>query len=149
MGFPRGVTVEKEVAGRPAQVTGQSTPRLVRHAGMAALTAGDDPGAFVVTAKANGIDSSVQVRVAKVSEPGLGPGPTPTGKSVIRWSGTVPPQKWMNFYTKVVSKHASNPELRLTVSFEVPVSDEEVSTRERETRAALRELGLDEESTTP
>ncbi len=108
------------------------------------FTAGEDPGAFVVTARADGIDSSVQVRVAKESEPGPGPGPTPPGKSIIRWSGTVPPQKWMNFYTKVVSKHAANPELRLTVSFEVAVSDDEVATREQEARAALRELGLDE-----
>lgn len=112
------------------------------------FTAGADPGVFAVTAKASGIDSAVQVRVTKESEPGLGAGPTPPGKSVIRWSGTVPPQKWMNFYTKVVSKHAANPELCLKVSFEVAVSDDEVATREQEIRAALRELGLDEGSTT-
>ena len=109
------------------------------------FTAGEEPGAFVVTAKANGIDSSVQVRIAKESGPGPGPGPTPSGKSVIRWSGTVPPQKWMNFYTKVVSKHATNPDLRLTVSFEVSVDEAESSAREQEARAALRELGLDED----
>jgi len=108
------------------------------------FTAGEDPGAFVVTAKANGIDSSVQVRVAKESEPEPGPGATPSGKSVIRWSGTVPPQKWMNFYTKVVSKHAANPDLRLTVSFGVSVDEAESSAREQEARAALRELGLDD-----
>ncbi len=113
------------------------------------FTAGEASGAFAVTAKANGIDSSVQVRVAKESEPETGPGPAPTGKSAIRWSGTVPPQKWMNFYTKVVSKHASNPELRLQVSFEVAVNGDEVASREQETRAALRELGLDEGPTTP
>ena len=42
------------------------------------FTAGVEPGAFVVTAKANGIDSSVQVRVAKESETGPGPDPPKT-----------------------------------------------------------------------
>ena len=93
-------------------------------------------------------DGNGQVRVAKESEPGTRSGATPAGKSTIRWSGIVPPQKWMNFYTKVVSKHAANPDLRLTVSFEVAVSEEEFSTREQEARAALRELGLDEGSNT-
>ena len=96
--------------------------------------------------KANGIDSSVHVRVAKESEPEPGPGVTPSGKPVIRWSGTVPPQKWMNFYTKVLSKHVSNPNLRLTVSYEVPVDDKEAISREQDARTALRELGLDEDA---
>ena len=48
----------------------------------------------------------------------------------------------MNFYTKVVSKHAANPDLRLTVGFEVAVNEDEAPNRERETRAALRDLGL-------
>ncbi len=108
------------------------------------FTANDDAGAFVVTAKANAIDSSVQVRVTKGSGPEPGPDPGPSGKTIIRWSGSVPPQKWMNFYTKVVSKHAGNPDLRLTVSFEVAVDDAESATREQEARAALRELGLDD-----
>jgi hypothetical protein len=108
------------------------------------FTAGSDPGAFIVTAKAAGIDSSVQIRIMKEGVPGPGQGPTMVGKSVVRWSGTVPPQKWMNFYTKVLSKHVANPELRLTVTFEVPVDEEEASAREQEARAALRELGLEE-----
>lgn len=110
--------------------------------------AGNDPGAFVVTAKAQEIDTSAQVRVVKEAEPGpgTGPGTGGPGKTVIRWSGTVPPQKWMNFYTKVVSKHATNPDLKLTVGFEVPVDESESASREHETRTALRELGLTEDS---
>lgn len=107
------------------------------------FTAGNDAGAFVVTAKLKDIDSSAQARVVNDAEPGPGPGPHPAGKSIISWAGTVPPQKWMNFYTKVVSKHAANPDLRLHVGFEVPVDDSEASAREQETRAALRELGLE------
>ena len=68
-------------------------------------------------------------------------------KAVLRWSGTIPPQKWMNFYTKVVSKYASNPHLKLTVGFEVPVEGDEAGTREQDARTALRELGLSDDAT--
>jgi hypothetical protein len=30
------------------------------------------------------------------------------GKRVLRWRGTVPPQKWMNFYTKVLTRFAGS-----------------------------------------
>lgn len=113
------------------------------------FTAGDDPGAFAVKARTSEVEGFAQVRVAKPTEPpGPGPGPTPPGQAVLRWSGTIPPQKWMNFYTKVVSKYASNPGLRLTVGFEVPVDDSEAASREQDARTALRELGLDENATT-
>ena len=108
------------------------------------FTAGDDPGAFVVTAKASGIDSSVQVRVAKEMKTGSGPGLTPPGKSV-RWSGTVPPQKWMNFYMKVLSRFASSPDLKLNVSFEVPAEGEQGKAKAEEARSGLKELGLDDD----
>jgi hypothetical protein len=34
----------------------------------------------------------------------------------LKWSGRVPPQKWMNFYTKVLAKYASDGDLHVTVS---------------------------------
>ena len=71
--------------------------------------------------KANGIEAIVEVRIAKDDEPDT---PTPTGKRMIRWSGDVPPQKWMNFYTKVLSRFACSSELKLTVSFEAPMEDD-------------------------
>ncbi|MBI2941761.1 MAG: hypothetical protein HYY04_15120 [Chloroflexi bacterium] len=50
----------------------------------------------------------------------------------------------MNFYTKVLSRFARSPGLRLRVEFEVaPSPDVTDSTREA-TRTALRELGLSE-----
>src|SRR5436309_656334 len=62
----------------------------------------------------------------------------------LRWRGNVPPQKWMNFYTKVLSRFASTPGLRLTVSFEVPPESNVTKAQIEETRTALRELGLEE-----
>jgi hypothetical protein len=58
------------------------------------------------------------------------PPPVPNSKSPIPamisrlvWSGDVPHQKWMNFYTKVLSKFAATSGLKLTlrVEAEAPV----------------------------
>jgi hypothetical protein len=62
--------------------------------------------------------------------------------SRLAWSGEVPAQKWMNFYTKVLSRFAIGGGLTLRVQVEAAppggVSEQKVE----ETRAALRELGL-------
>lgn len=63
----------------------------------------------------------------------------------MRWSGTVPPQKWMNFYTKILSKMAANPELVLTVSFEVPADQEQADQTADDAKTSLMELGLDDD----
>jgi len=65
----------------------------------------------------------------------------------IRWRGTIPPQKWMNFYTKVLSKFVSSPGLTLQVGFEVPVDSESGKTNVDEVKSALRDLGLNEDAT--
>lgn len=61
----------------------------------------------------------------------------------IEWSGEVPAQKWMNFYTKVVSKFAAGKGVKLTVSFEATPEGGVSQQKLEETRAAIRELGLD------
>lgn len=60
----------------------------------------------------------------------------------IAWSGDIPAQKWMNFYTKVLSKFAAGMGLKLTLRVEVN-SEGGISTQKvDETKVALRELGL-------
>jgi hypothetical protein len=66
------------------------------------------------------------------------------GKRVLRWRGTVPPQKWMNFYTKVLTRFASSPELKLEVSFEISIDRDQAQSKADETRSGLKELGLDD-----
>jgi hypothetical protein len=58
----------------------------------------------------------------------------------IAWHGTVPPQKWMNFSTKVLSRCASTPGLKLQVSFEEPPGERATEAKREETKAALRDL---------
>ena len=106
------------------------------------FTAGLNPGFFTVHAVAEGLEVATDVRIAIEATSGpqasLPPG-------VIRWRGSVPPQKWMNFYTKVLSRFAATPGLKLDVGFEAPAEGEQGKGKAEETRTALRELGLSED----
>jgi hypothetical protein len=75
------------------------------------------------------------------------PDSTPPPSSEIAgftWTGDVSPQKWMNFYTKVLSRFATAGGLRLTVTVDVAPPGGTSATKAEETKVALRELGLDE-----
>ena len=63
----------------------------------------------------------------------------------LRWSGEVPPQKWMNFYTKVLSRFATGKGLRLSVTVDIAPEGGISSQTVQETKTALRELGLNED----
>ena len=71
--------------------------------------------------------------------------PTPTSGAGLTWTGEVPPQKWMNFYTKVLSKFASAQSLRLTLKVEVSPEGGVSQQKLDETKSALRELGLNDD----
>ncbi|MBI3469744.1 MAG: hypothetical protein HY013_00125 [Candidatus Solibacter usitatus] len=62
--------------------------------------------------------------------------------AALRWSGEVPAQKWMNFYTKVLSRFATTKSLRLTVTVDVAPDGGVSKQAVEETKTALRELGL-------
>ncbi|CAE6753472.1 ATP-binding protein [Nitrospira defluvii] len=71
-------------------------------------------------------------------------GPDSTGATLsnITWSGEIPSQKWMNFYTKVLSKFAAGMDLKLTLKVEVNSATGIPTQKVEETKVALRELGL-------
>jgi len=104
-----------------------------------------DPGLYSVKARSGHVEGLAEVRVQTADQP---PPPPPGGKGMLGWSGQVPPQKWMNFYTKVLSRFAQTEGLKLEVSFQVPVEDDERSARESETKASLRDLGLSDDVST-
>jgi len=113
--------------------------RTIDSAGL--FTAGEHGGAFTIKALASGGEALAEVRITTKDEQ---PPPPPPGKQVIRWRGAVPTQKWMNFYTKVLTRFASTPGLKLEVSFEVPIEPEQAQSKAEETRAGLKELGLED-----
>lgn len=106
------------------------------------FTAGDHAGAFTVKAMSVGCESIAEVRINTKDAPP--PPPPPPGARYIRWRGAVPTQKWMNFYTKVISKFATSPDLKIEVTFEVKVDREQAESKANETKSGLRELGLDD-----
>lgn len=77
-------------------------------------------------------------------------GKKPTGESLgsevagFLWTGEVSPQKWMNFYTKVLSRFATGGGLSLTVTVNVVPPGGTALSKIEETQVALRELGLSE-----
>ena len=107
------------------------------------FSAGKDEGSFIVTASVGGISGSVSFIIAK--EGTVPPKPTkPTAEGVkkLSWNGEVPPQKWMNFYTKVLSKFVSGKDLKVTIQIEVSPEGGVSTQKIEETKVALRELGL-------
>lgn len=109
------------------------------------FTAGNELGAFSILAVKNGCEGRAGVQIASsVSDQIDEGGKQPKGQPSIKWSGTVPPNKWMNFYTKVVGRFANTPGLTISVSFSVPADQEQSKSKTDETRAALKELGLDD-----
>jgi hypothetical protein len=68
--------------------------------------------------------------------------PVPASIPRLVWSGDVPHQKWMNFYTKVLSKFATTAGLKLTLRVEVAPVEGISPQKVDETKVALRELGL-------
>lgn len=108
--------------------------------------AGGDEGNFIVCAKAGKITSTSEVSIAR--EPDLKPTPPPPpppATKTLKWSGEISPQKWMNFYTKVLTGYVREGNVRIKVEFEVEAAGGVSEQKIEETKAALRELGLNDD----
>ncbi|MDI6874597.1 MAG: DUF499 domain-containing protein [Actinomycetota bacterium] len=68
--------------------------------------------------------------------------PPMPSKRRLSWEGELPPQKWTNFYMKVLTRFATDPSLRLRIRFEVAPETGITQTQLEEIRTALQELGL-------
>lgn len=102
-------------------------------------TAGQLAGSFDIEAQAGGLASTAEVTISDGSTP---PGSAP---GTIHWAGQIPPQKWMTFYTKVLSRLATLQGLTLRVEFDAPAPADEAQARAlaEAAEAGLRDLGLE------
>ncbi len=108
-----------------------------------AFIAGNNEGDFVVTASVIGLCANTGITISKTVKP-----VPPTGQKgdfkKLFWSGSIPSQKWMNFYTKVVTRFAADKGLKITVTVET--SQDSISLQKvKETKVALRELGINDD----
>jgi hypothetical protein len=69
--------------------------------------------------------------------------PAASGVAGFSWSGDGPQQKWMNFYTKVLSRFANSGGLKVNVSIDVAPSGGVSASTVEEPKAARRGLGAD------
>ena len=61
------------------------------------------------------------------------------------WEGEVSSERWMNFYSKILSKYYNNDTLKVIVKFKVDFEDSEILEKQiEEVKYALRESGLND-----
>lgn len=63
--------------------------------------------------------------------------------SLLKWHSRITPQKWMNFYTKVLTKFTTDQDVKLTLKVEIMVEGKIAPHKIEETKVSLAELGLD------
>jgi hypothetical protein len=116
------------------------------------LIAGEISGNFTITTTVGAIVSTFSYEIQKTpiaqDENKLPPEPPkkeklPSQPTQLTWSGEVTSQKWMQFYSKVLSKFSANKDLKLTLTVNVVVEGEISEQRLEETKVSLQELGLD------
>ena len=81
------------------------------------------------------------------TKPGAGFQPPLHAPSVARlsWQGEIPPQKWTNFYMKVLSRFAAGKGMKLILNLEIAPEGGVSAQSIEDMRIALRELGLDDD----
>jgi len=98
-------------------------------------------GVYIIRAAQGGVVGSSDVRVLEPSE-AAAEEEKRRESSAFHWAGNVPPQKWMNFYTRVLSRFSLNPALRIRVEIDVSPDGNVAAEDVEDAEAALRELGL-------
>ncbi len=112
------------------------------------FTAGEHEGDFEATVRVNEhvATASVTILPEQQPSPGPGPGPQPSSQTTsLAWRGKVIGRQWMNFYTKVLTRfatdHTMDIELFVKISREEGISQQKID----EMKSALRELGLNDD----
>ncbi|HEX6983843.1 MAG TPA: hypothetical protein VF170_00640, partial [Planctomycetaceae bacterium] len=132
--------------GQPfrCEPTWSATGGTITDEGLFTAATGSPGGLFTVRAESGGVEATADVRInaAKKYDDEDDDKDKEEPAGLIRWQGEVPPQKWMNFYTKVLSRFGATSGLKLTVSFEAAADGEQGKAKAEEARSGLKELGL-------
>lgn len=110
------------------------------------LHVAEEEGTFKIRATTGKLTAYSEVTISKqedVSPPQ--PPPKPEEVKKIRWSGELQPQKWMNFYTKVLSKYVTGGALKIGINVEINQVEGIPKHKIDEMKTALRELGMEDD----
>ncbi len=144
--FTAGGFSKNGAAVAPERISWEATGGAIDKSGH--FSAGTAEGNFCVTAGVGRIKCSATVQITKQAPRPLPHLPPPLENSkTITWTGEVPPQKWMKFYTAVLSKFAAGKGLKLKLTVEVTPEGGISKQKIDETKAALRELGMSDDLT--
>lgn len=133
---------QRDLEMKPANLVWSAEGGTMDQAGN--FVAGQDEGNYQVAVIADQMSATSVVVIRHGAAP-TAPQPPPTEKLTrLEWEGVIPSQKWMNFYTRVLARFATQASLKLSLRFEVTQPDGISPQKVDETRAALHDLGLDE-----
>ena len=104
------------------------------------FVAGDDEGSFNVIASSADVTGMSTCIIG--SDKTLPLFPDRIAKKRMVWIGEIPAQKWMRFYTEILSKHVSGGEIKIALNVEIIPEGGLCPQNIEETKSALRELGL-------
>lgn len=115
------------------------------------FTAGDNSGNYRITATVDTLSASSTVRViGQVTEPFTGEKTasetvpdSPANPTSFTWTGAVTPQKWMTFYSKVMTKVTNKTDITVNLSVKAEMKGELTEPLVEELKSALQELALD------
>lgn len=117
---------------------------------MGIFTANKTEGTCKITARSQDIIATATVNITNQQIPiqnlsnSSEVQPANTKQKKISWAGQIQPNKWTVFYTKVLARYASNPNLKIKISFELQDDQNITDQKIEETKTALKELGLDD-----
>ncbi len=103
-----------------------------------------EEGTFKITASVDKLNAYAEIIISKEKEPPKPPKKTDEAKK-IKWSGEIQPQKWMNFYTKVLSKYVTSADLKIILNIEIDQAEGISKQKIEEMKTALRELGMEDD----
>ena len=112
------------------------------------FTAGDNSGNYRVTATVDTLTTNATVQIKANPHDNDHPYNTttstpPTNPTHFTWQGSVTPQKWMTFYSKVMTKVANKPDIAVNLKVTAEMHGELTEQLVEELKSALQELGLD------
>lgn len=108
--------------------------------------AGAVEGTYKISASVGSLTTRAEIVISKEEKKLFPPEPEAIKDTYqkLSWQGEIQPQKWMNFYTKVLSQYATGNGLKITLKIEIAPSEGVSKQKAEDTKVALKELGLDD-----